>query len=173
MVFAHLRDVAVLLAKPTVMFVILFLSHFDIRILQSNHLFLFGSQCLDFAAKWSADSDGDGQLASEAVERLFRNWIDLVECIPASGSDSPTENGFDSFGKSAHFCPTTPIPLIVGSSHELGKFHVRFTVGDVGLVIVLMKVTILLCSSPKNERCMVVGIEAIRTQMKWTNLVRL
>ncbi|THD21840.1 Exportin-4, partial [Fasciola hepatica] len=77
------------------------------------------TQCLSFAAKWSDDSDGDGKLAHEAVERLFSNWIDLVEFIPACGSDSTTENGFNWYRKSGSFSSTTAMPLTVGSSHEL------------------------------------------------------
>ncbi|VDP80998.1 unnamed protein product [Echinostoma caproni] len=78
-------------------------------------------QCLNFAAKWSSDSDGDGKLAHEAVERLFSNWIDLVDFNPAAGPDSALENGENWNKKSRLFSTTCSVPLTVGDSHDLER----------------------------------------------------
>ncbi|CAL8072641.1 unnamed protein product [Calicophoron daubneyi] len=90
-------------------------------------------QSLTFLAKNAADTDGDGQLAHEAVERLFNSWVYLVESTPPTGSEVINTNGVLGFqspngnwsGKLNN--PIVPMPLTTGESSAFEQQTLQVT----------------------------------------------
>ncbi|CAH8865747.1 unnamed protein product [Trichobilharzia szidati] len=72
-------------------------------------------QCMRLMASSSTEIDGDGQLAHEAVERLFNCWSDLVDLIPSSLSDMSFVGGKQN--NAVTECDSdddSPLPLTTG-----------------------------------------------------------
>ncbi|KAK4468464.1 hypothetical protein MN116_007668 [Schistosoma mekongi] len=71
-------------------------------------------QCMRMLAESSTEADGDGQLAHEAVERLFNCWSDLVDLIPSSSTNDLT---LSQMNHNLTVDPTddnSPLPLTTG-----------------------------------------------------------
>ncbi|VDQ08510.1 unnamed protein product [Trichobilharzia regenti] len=81
-------------------------------------------QCMHLMASSSTEIDGDGQLAHEAVERLFNCWSDLVDLIPSSFSDMSFVGGKQNHAVTD--CDSdddSPLPLTTGQVQNAGNFH--------------------------------------------------
>ncbi|CAH8615991.1 unnamed protein product [Heterobilharzia americana] len=70
-------------------------------------------QCMHILAASSTEPDGDGQLAHEAVERLFNSWSDFVDLIPSSSTDQSFSQRHN-IPKDCGSDDTSPLPLTTG-----------------------------------------------------------
>ncbi|CAH8612493.1 unnamed protein product [Schistosoma bovis] len=72
-------------------------------------------QCIRIQTECSTDADDNGQLAHEAVERLFNCWSDLLDLIPSSLSEqarSQKNHNLTTTGSTDE--DNSPLPLTTG-----------------------------------------------------------
>ncbi|TNN20741.1 Exportin-4 [Schistosoma japonicum] len=71
-------------------------------------------QCMRLLAESSIEADDDGQLAHEAVERLFNCWSDLIDLIPSSSSKDLKLSQMNHNSTIDPADDNSPLPLTTG-----------------------------------------------------------